>query len=165
MSRETKDPVPQVELPEEVRTALANHQIPADFFDANPDKIISGALNNFHAVMPGGRKRKLLADVFAVNPNHHEKPLRQKGASEADGYSGKRLGETLRDFFTVVDGAAKEIDIDLAEIERLNEAADALWNQGKEDEAIQTQEQIREKLIPLYKKLRELGYSHYDLVV
>ncbi|MEK7644336.1 MAG: hypothetical protein AAB390_03485 [Patescibacteria group bacterium] len=124
----TKEMRARIEM--EIQQSLKNY----------PERGLANFFNNFYLILPIGR-RKFSDEI-----------MDQILASEL--CSEKRKGQTLREFFAVVDKVAAELGID----------ADAIRiQQGILAGANPQESKFFELLRPIYVRLREVGYNHFDL--
>lgn len=94
---------------------------------------------------------------FHFNFSPHDREL-FKGDLNKRKYTGefqtpKKSGNTMGEFYAECDAAVKEAGLKKEEVEKLIREAGLARNNAKLNEAI----------FPVYLKLREKGYSHYDL--
>lgn len=74
-------------------------------------------------------------------------------------HSVRYLQATHRDFFDDIYDAVNQAGIDWAELARLQRE----YHQAPETELTSSQEALCDFILPVYRELRMMGYSHYDL--
>ncbi len=75
-------------------------------------------------------------------------------------YSQKYLEQTPRAFFETIDRIAKELGITQVQIRNLKELQ---ANAGSLELRLQYFDELDELIAPVYFRLREMGYGHFDL--
>lgn len=114
----------------------------ARYFDTRPDLISEPYLNNLTVKLAGRLQRQLLTPIQESMPYGEllDSWDREDGGDpQPRRFSELRLKNTSAQFFADIDNAVKELKID-------PQTAD------------------KSDLLPLYRRLREMGYSHIDLV-
>lgn len=149
----------------------------SDFFDEHPERIEPDFawLNNWHFHLPGGLSEQM-ANHFQswdrpVSDDYTRESLEEKPPLMSDRY----FTGTPRAFFDDIARAAEETNVSVEEIRSLNEEIAA--TNTRADKAVDRNEralagakiqaltqELYEITIPVYRKLREYGYRHYDLV-
>ena len=111
-------------------------------------------LNNFEMWLPGGANRR-----FSEQLDHMDRTYREYyaeyGASVEDVGSKNsqlRLNQSDRQFYATIDRAIEEEGLPQEEIEAFNRR-----------ELPMTLTQFRQKILPLYIRLRAIGYTREDL--
>lgn len=118
-----------------------------------------GFTNNFEAKLPGGHMREMI-----VNHSWDKAKLytpEKTSAEVAELYSEKAAQTTFSEFFQDIDSAIEATGLDpelLSQIRRDRETATGL-------DVSAAQEAYCEAILPVYRELRIMGYSHYDLWV
>jgi|GEM_PF-4224942 len=113
-----------------------------------------GFVNNFFGSMPGGYKRRLAEAAGMMNRDRVDH-------SNGDTQHSKEFsGYSFADFFEDIDGAIERSGIDQEELTRL-QATYAEFAGGPNESA--ALEALCSFIIPVYRELRIMGYSHYDM--
>ena len=124
---------------------ISQHAI---YFNLYPENITPDYLHNFLNYFPGNAYQKTFEQMGLTE---------QKPDSDEKMHSEKRKNQTLCEFYDTVIKTIKTCSLDIQEIESENQKTTNFKDQNKRMELIK-------KLIPVYLKLREIGYNHYDLV-
>ncbi|MDO8617442.1 MAG: hypothetical protein Q7N87_00920 [Candidatus Uhrbacteria bacterium] len=112
---------------------------------------IDSVMNNFYCKVPGGLMRtRISLDILRMrdSESRDDKPKRKDSSELRDSQTGL-------DFFAAIDKVLLECDLTIEEVEHDNKLA----GERADDRAI-----LHQKLFPVYKKLREKGYTHQDIV-
>ncbi|MFH1457170.1 MAG: hypothetical protein ABIF17_03625 [Patescibacteria group bacterium] len=117
------------------------------YFDKHPEQISGEYLVNFLNYIPGSLTRKQFTNYNLID---------NKPNIEDEYHSDLRKNQTLREFYTIIEDTIKECNLDLKGIELEN----SVITNNLDPKKIE----LANKLIPVYLKLRKMGYSHYDLV-
>ena len=158
-------PEEETTMPDQ-RADLAEKSV---FFDEHPDLIQPDFnwLNNWRFHLPGGLREQL-------NNRRNDWDMRisddyEKGTEKPPLLSEKYFNGTRKEFFENMKLACEEVHVSEDEIREMNrrlaEADKKIRSGGKnQEERDRILQDLFELTLPVYKKLREYGYSHYDLV-
>lgn len=135
------------------------------------DTISEGELNNFFCNMPGGlyRDDPAFTSLWRDEETFLQAWMRLERSRKRDlnftdleGYSARKLNQRPDQFFRAIDSAIGECGVNIEQLRavvlRHLEASDP---SQKRMEIIQG---IHSMLLPVYKRLRQIGYTHRDLV-
>lgn len=118
-----------------------------------------GYLNNWRCNLAGGFYRVLAERGNRLDVLGRDFFSRAKATtveSNIDAPSSRRLEETNREFWRIVDGAFEAEGLSLEEVRRVNE-----YLEGKFDPI--AQQEFYRKTFPVYVRLKAMGYNWYDL--
>lgn len=115
-----------------------------------------GYINNFTENLSGGMYRSQVEEIGWMDRVMADS--RYQAGSEEALNSARAYATTWRQFFADVDRAVVESGIDTVELECLQALADQ-----PSLERGQVQEAHSRYALPIYRQLRILGYSHFDL--
>jgi hypothetical protein len=161
------------ETPLEVREAAVREEVEKEIREQGQNW--TSYINNFHL--------RLTDEEGSSRWNYDHLGLMDKKPDEASpgsatSYSAKRQNETFRDFFKTIDEVRAQIDPDGNILQLMADAREAkeIFNKHAAkkdidiDEFKQDLESLKDKLrklnqalIPLYIRLRALGYGHKEL--
>jgi hypothetical protein len=114
-----------------------------------------GFLNNFFAKLPHSSTRRLLASEDMLDEPVTRTFDSEEDISQRELFSARFLATTTRrEFFDDIDDAVDDSGLDVDELRRLQEASTS---------SLEDLDSISTYALPVYKALRMMGYSHYDL--
>lgn len=154
-------------MTEKIHPALESHlEDEEQVFTEHPEEIEFGFLNQFHDVLPGGLMR---TEEFMINEGQL-KDYREFTPEQAQHFSEQRLNQTDAEFFATIDAVIDKLGLDAKKIKSANAEAlavaknDALpledRNRSKRDLLLS----IADEMLTIYKELRKMGYTHYELI-
>ncbi len=121
--------------------------------------------NNFELLFPLSEKvgGELLDYRRAIKTGHKEeqKIAQDMSSGERNKHNSKFLYRTWKDFFVDVDKAVEESGLSLEEIQKMR---DAKWSEKDSKKREDLNYRLAVELIPVYVRLREMGYERYDLI-
>lgn len=135
-----------------------------EYYEKNPESVTARELNNFFFNLPGGfyRTSTEAKNLHKIFGDRLTEGYRKEGKSNEEikeilqqDYSSIKLSQTIGDFYAAVDRAIRECGMSESDIEDLVQEA--------QKRAIPLEE-VCEQILPIYKKLREWGYSHRELI-
>lgn len=122
--------------------------------EADPLYATTMHLNNFLLRMPGGAFHD--SKTYGASGEDRKRTLRQLGfATISDEYSERHLDQTVDQFFATIARVVGEI----ADIDRVRQLVDECKDIGEPEP------ELSRILIETYRRLRALGYNHFDLTV
>ncbi len=143
------------------------------FFDTYPQLIRPKYLSNFYTKCPGSSTRVLilteLEEEAAVPLSKFvPDPLKTQ-------YSELRLSQSSKDFYDMIDKAILEVGLNYEMVKGILDQYEALANNANftENQKVwknlsrditELKHHLLERLLPVYKTLREWGYRHQELV-
>ncbi len=144
------------------------HNQPRDIFDnyyeQHPEAVTGAELNNFFFNLPGGfyRASTEAKNLQRIYGDRLKEGYRKKGKTDGQiqeilrrDHSSKKLSQTVEEFYDSIDHAIRECGMSESDIEEL------VYNAQHQTIPI---EEVCEQILPIYKKLRERGYSHIELI-
>lgn len=126
------------------------------YFDKHPQDIIPEHLNNFHLLYPELRYEIKIKELNKGDPKTNSKKL---------------LSETKEDFYRNVDKAIVDCGYKLEDIRQLARLyREGIGKLNNREVPLETDlgieivtRALQERSLKIYRKLREMGYNHYDL--
>jgi hypothetical protein len=134
----------------------ARLDVQARFFDVHPELITPHHLNNLYT--------KLFGAAYRQQMEGYENIMKKVGADTQGYQSQKRNGQSLEQFYVVVDEATQEAGVSLEDSARLGEELQMARKQSDYERTEKILNEILEKCLAIYRVLREKGYNHYDIV-
>lgn len=135
------------------------------YFDEHPEDVKPEHLHNFYQKLYGSKERSEIDSHKKVFSPYLEQPL-SKIVVDSLGhnpalYSKKRLNQAVQEFLDTLDEEASIVLVTMEAWELLDQIKNLRSNS---EEFRNSKSRLDKLLVPLYVRLRELGYRHYELV-